>query len=168
MYPANMTPSDMICFALYSASHAIQRAYGPLLEPHGLTYPQYLVLVTLWSQNAQPVGQIARGLQLESNTLTPLLKRMEGQGLITRTRSEMDERQVIITLTNRGHALQPALAHIPACIGELSGMDWPGLLALKDQVTALRDNLATAQAAASATAASASPTIPAATGNNRA
>jgi DNA-binding MarR family transcriptional regulator len=163
-----MTPSEMICFALYSASHAMQRAYAPLLDPHGLTYPQYLVLVTLWSQDAQAVGQIARALQLESNTLTPLLKRMEATGLITRTRSTHDERQVIIALTEQGRGLQSALSHIPTCIGERSGIDLPGLLALKDQVTTLRDNLATAQAAASATVASASDTSPAATGSNRA
>ena len=161
-----MTPSDLICFALYSASHAMQRAYAPLLGPHGLTYPQYLVLVTLWSQDGATVGQIARTLQLETNTLTPLLKRIAGQGLITRTRSDQDERQVMITLTPKGRALQTTLAHVPACIGDRACLDWSALLALKDQVTTLRDNLATAQAAASATVASASPTNPAATAIN--
>ena len=158
-----MTPSDLICFALYSATHAMQRAYAPLLGPHGLTYQQYLVLVALWSQDGVTVGQIARTLQLETNTLTPLLKRIATQGLITRTRSDHDERQVMITLTLKGSALQTTLAHVPGCIGDRAGLDWPALLALKDQVAALRDNLATAQPAASATVASGSPTNPSAT-----
>lgn len=136
-----LTLSDLICFALYSTSHAMQRAYAPLLKPHRLTYPQYLVLVALWAEDGQSVGQIARLLQLESNTLTPLLKRVAMQGLITRTRSSTDERQVLITLTSKGRALQTTLAQIPVCIGDLSGMDQPGLAALKGQILALRGAL---------------------------
>lgn len=137
----HLTQSDLICFALYSASHAMQRAYAPLLDPHGLTYPQYLVLVSLWAADGQTVGQIGRALHLESNTLTPLLKRMEQQGLVARARGTKDERQVHVTLTPAGRALQTTLAAVPDCIGERTGMELPQLLALKDQVAALRDSL---------------------------
>lgn len=131
----------MICFALYSANHAMQRTYGPLLDEVGLTYPQYLVLITLWGEDGQSVGQIGRALQLESNTLTPLLKRVEALGLVTRTRSVTDERQVIVALTEAGRAMQARVAHIPACIAACSGMTLDALFALRDQVNALRDGL---------------------------
>lgn len=136
-----MAPTEMICFALYSASHAMQRTYGPLLESVGLTYPQYLVLIALWAEDGQSVGQIGRALQLESNTLTPLLKRVEALGLVTRTRSVADERQVIVALTEAGREMQARLAHIPACIVESSGMTLDALFSLRDQVNALRDGL---------------------------
>lgn len=137
----SLTPSDLLCFALYSTSHAMQRAYAPLLDPHGLTYPQYLVLLTLWAEDGQSVGQIARALQLESNTLTPLLKRIEAQGLVRRSRSAQDERQVIVALTDQGRALQETLRYVPGCIAELTGMTQPQLIGLKDAVTALRKTL---------------------------
>jgi MarR family transcriptional regulator, organic hydroperoxide resistance regulator len=133
--------SDMICFSLYSATHAMQAAYKPLLDEIGLTYPQYLVLTALWQTDGQSVGQIGQTLQLESNTLTPLLKRMEGQGLVTRSRSREDERQVRVSLTEAGHALQTRAAHIPACILEKSGMTLQALTALRDQINALRGHL---------------------------
>jgi DNA-binding MarR family transcriptional regulator len=90
---------DQLCFSIYSAEIAIQRAYKPLLDGLGLTYPQYLVLNVLWRQDAQTVGGIAHQLALESSTLTPLLKRMEAAGLLRRTRNPENERQVIIALT---------------------------------------------------------------------
>ncbi len=133
--------SDMICFSLYSATHAMQAAYKPLLDQVGLTYPQYLVLTVLWQTDGQSVGQIGQTLQLESNTLTPLLKRMEGQGLVTRSRSREDERQVMVSLTEAGNALQNRAAHIPACILEKSGMTLQALTALRDQINALRGHL---------------------------
>jgi MarR family transcriptional regulator, organic hydroperoxide resistance regulator len=133
--------SDMICFSLYSATHAMQAAYKPLLDQIGLTYPQYLVLTALWQTDGQSVGQIGQTLQLESNTLTPLLKRMEGQGLVTRSRSREDERQVMVSLTEAGQALQTRAAHIPACILEKSGMTLQALTALRDQINALRGHL---------------------------
>jgi MarR family transcriptional regulator, organic hydroperoxide resistance regulator len=136
-----ISPSDMICFSLYSATHAMQAAYKPLLDDLGLTYPQYLVLTTLWKQDAQSVGQIGQTLQLESNTLTPLLKRMEAQGLLGRARSSSDERQVKVTLTEAGRALHARAAHIPACILEKSGLTLPALTALRDQINQLRDQL---------------------------
>lgn len=132
---------QMICFALYSATHAMQSAYKPLLEALGLTYPQYLVLVALWDKDAQTVGQLAQALQLESNTLTPLLKRMQAQGLVHRARDPEDERQVRVSLTDPGRAMQSRAAHIPACILEKSGMSLTDLTTLRDQVNALRDQL---------------------------
>lgn len=131
----------MICFSLYSATHAMQGAYKPLLDDIGLTYPQYLVLMALWDADAQTVGQLAQALQLESNTLTPLLKRMQAQGLVHRDRDSADERQVRVTLTDPGRALQSRAAHIPACILEKSGMSLTDLTTLRDQVNALRDQL---------------------------
>jgi MarR family transcriptional regulator, organic hydroperoxide resistance regulator len=136
-----MPLSDMICFSLYSATHAMQAAYKPLLDDIGLTYPQYLVLTALWQQDAQSVGQIGQTLQLESNTLTPLLKRMEAQGLLTRARSTTDERQVKVALTETGRGLEARAAHIPACILEKSGMTVQSLTALRDQINALRGHL---------------------------
>jgi MarR family transcriptional regulator, organic hydroperoxide resistance regulator len=132
---------DMICFALYSANHAMQRVYAPLLADLGLTYPQYLVLLSLWQQDDQTVGALGRAINLDSNTLTPLLKRIEVQGLVHRTRSAADERQVRITLTDQGRALQARAKHIPDCILERSGLDAPALAALRDAVTTLRDHL---------------------------
>lgn len=161
---------QMLCFALYSATHAMQHAYQPLLDDLGLTYPQYLVLSALWEKDDQTVGQIARTLYLESNTLTPLLKRLEAQTLLTRTRDKADERQVRITLTAAGAALQARAAHIPACIFEKSGLPLDAMSDLRDQITRLRGNLlqadsrSSAQTAASATAGSGSPVSPAATG----
>jgi DNA-binding MarR family transcriptional regulator len=131
----------MICFALYSATHAMQHAYKPLLEALGLTYPQYLVLVALWGSDGQTVGQLGQALQLESNTLTPLLKRMEAQGLVARARDAKDERQVRVSLSTAGREMQARAAGIPGCILERSGMSLAGLTALRDQVNALRDQL---------------------------
>ena len=132
---------QMLCFALYSATHAMQAAYQPLLEDLGLTYPQYLVLSALWVQDDQTVGQIARTLQLESNTLTPLLKRLQTMGHLTRTRDADDERQVRVTLTDSGRGLESRAAHIPDCVLEKTGLTLPGLRALQAQIIDLRDHL---------------------------
>lgn len=133
--------AQMICFSLYSATHAMQRAYKPLLDALGLTYPQYLVMVALWGEDAQTVGQLGTALQLESNTLTPLLKRLEAQGMLTRTRDTVDERQVRVALTKTGQAMQAQAADIPGCILEKSGLPLVALTALRDQINDLRDQL---------------------------
>ena len=133
--------AEMICFSLYSATHAMQHAYKPLLEALGLTYPQYLALVALWGEDGQTVGQLGQALQLESNTLTPLLKRLEAQGLLSRARDSRDERQVRVSLTEAGREMQGRAAAIPGCILEKSGMSLAALTALRDQVNALRDQL---------------------------
>jgi MarR family transcriptional regulator, organic hydroperoxide resistance regulator len=97
---------DMVCFALHAASRAVTAAYRPLLEPLGLTYPQYLVLSALWKDGEQTVGDLVHLLQLDYGTMTPLLKRLEKQGLIRRARSPQDERTVVVSLTEDGAALQ--------------------------------------------------------------
>ncbi len=106
--------SDHLCFAIHAASRAFTAAYKPLLEPLGLTYPQYLVLVVLWEEDGLNVREIGERLQLDSGTLTPLLKRMETMGLVQRRRDTADERQVRIALTPRGRALQAEAAPIRA------------------------------------------------------
>ena len=96
---------NQICFPIYAASRLITREYQPLLDELGLTYPQYLVLMVLWENDGLPVNEIGRRLILNTNTVTPLLKRMETQGLVTRRRSADDERRVIVALTPQGLAL---------------------------------------------------------------
>src|SRR3954471_16564811 len=97
---------DHLCFALYAASRGFTRAYAPLLEPLGLTYPQYLVMVALWERDARPVHELGTCLDLDSGTLTPLLKRLEAAGLVERHRDRADERVVKIYLTADGRALR--------------------------------------------------------------
>ena len=104
---------NQLCFRLYTASRLITQAYHPLLSGQGLTYPQYLVLLVLWEQDAQPVNDIARRLYLETNTVTPLLKRMEAAGILTRSKGEKDARQMIVSLTPKGRALQNKLLNVP-------------------------------------------------------
>lgn len=132
---------EMICFALYSAAHAMQRVYQPLLAPLGLTYPQYLVLALLWAQDGRSVGELGRALQLESSTLTPLLKRMETQGLLSRSRSQADERQVLVHLTQTGQALREKAESIGRCFFEACGMEREALTRLRDDILSLRDRL---------------------------
>ena len=103
---------DQLCFALYSASRAVTAAYAPLLEPLGLTYPQYLVMLVLWEGDASSVKAIGEQLELDSGTLTPLLKRLEAQGLVRRARSTEDERVVEIFLTTDGTVLELTMANI--------------------------------------------------------
>jgi DNA-binding MarR family transcriptional regulator len=136
-----LTPPDMICFALYSAAHAMQQAYKPHLDGMGITYPQYLVLTVLWAGDDQTVGAIGRQVQLDSNTLTPLLKRLQVQGIVERLRDAQDERQVRIRLTEKGRALADQAARIPDCILDRSGLTMAEAAALRDRVTALRDHL---------------------------
>ena len=133
--------ADQICFALYSASHAMNRLYKPLLDGLGLTYPQYLAMVALWTEDRQTVGRLGERLMLESNTLTPLLKRLEAAGLVTRQRARADERQVLVSLTDQGRALQQRAAHIPGCVLAASGMAVADLTALQRQISTLRDRI---------------------------
>ena len=108
---------NQLCFRLYTASRLITQAYHPLLGEYGLTYPQYLVLLVLWERDAQPVNDIAKRLVLETNTVTPLLKRMEAEGILTRTKGEKDARQTIVQLTKKGRGLQKELACVPETVG---------------------------------------------------
>lgn len=109
---------NQLCFRLYTASRLITQAYHPLLSEQGLTYPQYLVLLVLWEKDAQPVNDIAKRLLLETNTVTPLLQRMEKEGVLTRRKGEQDARQMIVSLTRKGKELQKKLADVPATVGE--------------------------------------------------
>jgi DNA-binding MarR family transcriptional regulator len=116
-----------VCFALVVASRSVLSVYRPLLEPMGLTHPQYLVMLALWGESPLSVRQIGALLQLDSPTLSPLLKRLEAAGLITRTRSGRDERQVDIALTERGRDLRQEAEKIPPAIVAQLGMSIPEL-----------------------------------------
>ena len=107
---------NQLCFALYAASGLVTRAYRPLLEPLGLTYPQYLAMLVLWEQAPRTVKALGEALDLDSGTLTPLLKRLEGAGYVTRTRDADDERRVQIALTPAGEALKTKAAEVPAAL----------------------------------------------------
>ena len=109
---------NQLCFRLYTASRLLTQAYHPLLSVQGLTYPQYLVLLVLWEKDAQPVNDIAKRLYLETNTVTPLLQRMEKEGVLTRKRGREDARQMIVSLTKKGKDLQNILADVPATVGQ--------------------------------------------------
>ena len=132
---------NQVCFALYSASLAMTRVYKPLLDALGLTYPQYLAMLVLWEKDGLMVSELGDKLFLDSGTLTPLLKRMEASGLITRLRAVEDERRVHISLTAQGRALKAQAATIPACILSASQCSIPELMALTKQVQALRNQL---------------------------
>jgi len=134
----------MICFALYSAQHAMQQAYAELLDGLGLTYPQYLLMTALWAEDGRTVGALGRDLRLESNTLTPMLKRLEGQGLVRRKRDSKDERRVLIRVTAKGRALQEQAARIPECLIERVGLPLEDLTRLRDELHDLRDRLRSA------------------------
>ncbi len=112
---------NQFCFPVYAASRLITRAYQPHLDALGLTYPQYLVLMVLWESDAQTVNRIAEKLILQTNTLTPLLKRMEQNGLVRRERSSRDEREVIVSLDTRGRELEAEASKIPARLVETLG-----------------------------------------------
>lgn len=107
---------NQLCFALYAASGLVTRAYRPLLEPLGLTYPQYLVMLALWEQAPRTVKALGQALELDSGTLTPLLKRLEAAGFVTRTRDAQDERRVQIALTPAGEALREKAAEVPVAL----------------------------------------------------
>lgn len=109
---------NQLCFRLYTASRLLTQAYHPLLSQHGLTYPQYLVLLVLWEKDAQPVNDIARRLYLETNTVTPLIQRMEKEGIVVRRKGEKDARQMIVSLTAKGKRLQEKLAEVPFTVGK--------------------------------------------------
>ena len=103
-----------VCFPLYAASNLITRLYRPLLDALGLTYPQYLVMMVLWEKSPCTVGEVGEQLHLETGTLTPLLKRMEANGILSRQRDSADERRVVVSLTRAGDALRKAAAKVPA------------------------------------------------------
>jgi len=134
---------NQLCFAVYAAAHALNKTYKPLLEPLDLTYPQYLVMLVLWEGDGLTVKDIGERLFLDSGTLTPLLKRLEAAGRLRRTRDSADERQVRITLTEAGQALRDQAAAVPPMLFCATGLDLPGLIDLKDDLSKLRATLET-------------------------
>ena len=140
---ADARPLDeQLCFPLYSASMAVGRAYKPLLDAIGITYPQYLVLHALWEQDARTIGAIAERLALESSTVTPLVKRLEVAGHVTRQRNPDDERQVRVLLTASGRALRERCGCLAEELVARSGLSLDQLASLNRQVAALRSALA--------------------------
>jgi len=132
-----------LCFALYATSHAMTRAYQPLLAPLGLTYPQYLAMLVLWQQDGLTVSQLGERLALDSATLTPLLKRLEAAGHLQRLRDTADERRLRLQLTPGGRALRTRAAHIPTTLAAAAGCGPDQLTALVQQLSALRERLRT-------------------------
>jgi DNA-binding MarR family transcriptional regulator len=141
--PSTAAPAldSQLCFALYSTSLAMMRVYRGLLPKLGLTYPQYLVMMVLWEQDQLTVSDIGERLFLDSATLTPLLKRMEAQGLVQRVRARADERQVIVSLTEQGQTLKgEAAALMPEILGATK-CSVEEIASLRDQLVGLRKNL---------------------------
>jgi DNA-binding MarR family transcriptional regulator len=130
-----------LCFAVYATAHAFTRAYKPILDKVGLTYPQYLVMLVLWEKAELPVKTIGEQLDLDSGTLSPLLKRLEQNGLIKRTRDSRDERQVIVSLTPKGQAMRGEVNTIMSSIGEAIGCTLEEMAVMRDMLTRLRGNL---------------------------
>ncbi len=141
--PAAGNPLDhFLCFSVYAAGLAFNRVYKPLLDRHGITYPQYIALAALGSKEGQTVSELGEKLFLESNTLTPLIKRLEAAGLVSRTRDKKDERVVRLDLTDAGRRLSSeALGCVPPEILKATGLDLESLEALNDQLVALGTSL---------------------------
>jgi len=141
---ANKTPllDEQLCFALYSTGLAMNKVYRKLLRKLDLTYPQYLVMLVLWERDGVSVSDIGARLFLDSATLTPLLKRLEAAGLVARTRSAQDERQVVISLTDAGRAMRRDAASIQEGVLCAAACEPADLIALKQQLERLRGKLA--------------------------
>lgn len=130
-----------LCFAVYATAHAFTRAYKPLLERIGLTYPQYLVMLALWEQGDIAVKTIGEALDLDSGTLSPLLKRLEQAGLVARKRDTQDERQVLVQLTEKGAAMKSEATGIMTAIGMATGCDAQEASSLRDTLHVLRRHM---------------------------
>lgn len=126
-----------VCFALYAASRAVTDVYRPILDELGLTYPQYLVLLVLWERGdtAPTVSELGAALRLDSGTLSPLLKRLEGAGLVVRRRAAQDERRVEVDLTDAGRALRERAGDVPYRVAASTGLTPDELVALRDTLT---------------------------------
>ena len=140
MTVSRQAPLDrQLCFSIYGADLAINRAYKPMLDQLGLTYPQYLVLHALWEADGITIGAVAERLALEPSTITPLVKRLEQAGFVERRRNPADERQVQVRLTARGAAMREESACLGETLVKRSGMTLDELAALNRQVQRLRD-----------------------------
>lgn len=139
--PPELRLENQLCFAVHSAAHAFAQTYRPLLEPLGLTYPQYLVMLLLWEKDDRSVSELGAPLFLDSGTLTPLLKRLQTQGLLNRHRDKDDERVTRITLTDKGRSLAQMARSIPATMLCATDLDLSELASLRDQIKSLRQAL---------------------------
>jgi DNA-binding MarR family transcriptional regulator len=133
---------NQLCFALYSASLAMTKLYKPLLDELGLTYPQYLVMLVLWERDGLTVSGLGERLSLDSGTLTPLVKRLEAAGLVTRIRDVEDERRVHVTLTAAGRRMKQRALKIPGCVMEATQCTLPEVIRLTRELRDLRGRLA--------------------------
>jgi len=138
---SNLNLDHQLCFLVYSTNLALNQLYRKLLTPLGLTYPQYLVMLVLWEKDGLTVSEIGEKLFLESSTLTPLLKKLQSNGIVNRERSTKDERQVIITLTAEGNALKLKAVDIPLQVAQASACDLDSITQLKDLLSNLRENI---------------------------
>jgi len=145
MNDAPRTLDQMLCFAVYAASHAFTRFYKPRLDALDLTYPQYLVFLVLWEQDDITVKALGEKLFLDSGTITPLIKRLEARGLVKRRRDEDDERQVRIRLTEDGRTLKAKAMAIPLAVMAGTGLSQDAAEALRRELLALRERLDTAE-----------------------
>jgi DNA-binding MarR family transcriptional regulator len=136
-----MLLDQQLCFALYTATHAITRCYSPGLKVLGLTYPQYLVMLVLWQEDALTLKALAERLDLDSPTLTPLLKRLEAAGYITRARSRIDERALEIRLTDSGRALREQARPVHAEVSEQSGLPPDVMARMRSELRSLISHL---------------------------
>ena len=143
-----MTLDDQLCFVLYAASRAVTNHYRPLLDDLGITYPQYLVLLVLWERGEITVKDLGTELQLDSGTLSPLLKRLEAASLLRRTRRTDDERTVNVSLTNKGEALRRRASCLPPAIQTAMALDDRTLAELRQTVRALAATVRNAPPAA--------------------
>jgi MarR family transcriptional regulator, organic hydroperoxide resistance regulator len=132
---------NQLCFALYSASLQMTKVYKPLLDEIGLTYPQYVTMLSLWEEDGVTVSRLGERLFLDSGTLTPLLKRLEAAGLVTRTRNAEDERQVLVRLTPEGRTLKSKAACIPVRLAEAGGFSPSEIQGLRQKLKKLRSAL---------------------------
>lgn len=139
--PDHLLLDSQFCFSLYAASRAVTGIYRPLLEPLGLTYPQYLVMLVLWEKDGLTVRELGQRLQLDSGTLTPLLKRMQTAGLVDRRRRVEDEREVEIRLTDAGLALREQASEIPACMAQRLHLSLGQMQKLRDELKQVTEQL---------------------------
>jgi DNA-binding MarR family transcriptional regulator len=132
---------DQLCFAVYSTMLGLNKVYRRLLKEFGLTYPQYLVMLVLWERDDVPVSAVCERLFLDTATVTPLLKRLESDGLLSRQRSKVDERQVLIRLTAAGKALRERAAELPGCVAAAMQRSGPQIAQMREALKSLRGSL---------------------------
>ncbi|MFG1639296.1 MarR family winged helix-turn-helix transcriptional regulator [Amycolatopsis sp. NPDC049252] len=138
---ASLRLDDQLCFGLYSASRAVTSLYRVILEDLDLTYPQYLVMLALWEQDNRLVKELGAELNLDSGTLSPLLKRLHAAGLVERNRQQDDERAVMVSLSDAGKALREKAVNLPDVIGDAMGLDAAGLARMRAELDRLTETV---------------------------